>query len=129
MAKNLFVLSKYFEGTDFDKISHQMLKNVSSEIEQYPSGFSNWMYLLSNFQNNFYEVVIVGNNASEQIKELNTQYLPNIIIAGSKGKNKGPLFENRYVENETLIYVCVNNTCKLPVTELKIAVESIKKKE
>lgn len=127
MAKNLFVLSKYFEETGYDEISHQMLKNVSVEIEQYPSGFSNWLDLLSNFQNDFYEVVIVGKDVSEKIKEFNNHYLPNIIMAGSKGENSGPLFENRYTPDATLIYVCVNNACKLPVEDTKIAIESLKK--
>jgi hypothetical protein len=128
MAKNLFVLSKYFEETGFDEISHQMLKNVSVEIEQYPSGFSNWLDLLLNFQNDFYEVVIVGNDVSKKIKEFNKYYLPNIILAGSKEENSGPLFENRYVPDATLIYVCVNNACKLPVEDTKIAIESLIKK-
>jgi hypothetical protein len=126
MAKNLFLLSKYFEETGFDEISHQMLKNISVEIEQYPSGFSNWLDLLSNFQNNFYEVVIVGENALEKVNEFNKHYLPNIIIAGSKGESNGPLFENRYTPDATLIYVCVNNACKLPVEDTKIAIESLK---
>jgi uncharacterized protein YyaL (SSP411 family) len=126
MAKDLFVLSKYFKDTGFDEISHQMLKNVTAEIEQYPSGFSNWLDLLSDFKENHYEVVVVGADALEKVKELNSHYLPNIVIAGSKGENSGPLFENRYVPDETLIYVCVNNACKLPVTETKIAIESLK---
>lgn len=129
MAKNLFLLSKYFEETNYDEISHQMLKNVSEEIKQYPSGFSNWMDLMLNFKSSFYEVVVVGSNASEKIKELNTNYLPNIIIAGSTGEKDGPLYENRYVPDETLIYVCENNACKLPVTDTKIAIKSINKKE
>src|SRR5690606_39284041 len=102
------------------------LKNISVEIEQCPSGFSNWLDLLSNFQNNFYEVVIVGENALEKVNEFNKHYLPNIIIAGSKGESNGPLFENRFVPDATLIYVCVNNACKLPVEDTKIAIESLK---
>ncbi|MCG2417770.1 thioredoxin domain-containing protein [Aequorivita sp. F47161] len=129
MAKNLFLLSKYFEETGFDEISHQMLKNVSEEIKQYPSGFSNWLDLLLNFKNGFYEVVVVGEAAPKIVKELNTNYLPNIIIAGSQSEKDGPLFENRFVPGETLIYVCENNTCKLPVTETKIAIKSLNKKE
>ncbi|MGO3181358.1 MAG: thioredoxin domain-containing protein [Aequorivita sp.] len=129
MAKSLFVLSKYFEETDFDVISHQMLKNVVSEIKQYPSGFSNWLDLLLNFQDDFYEVVVVGSEAPEKIKELNTNYLPNIIIAGSEKENNGPLFVNRYVPQETLIYICVNNACQLPLEDSKIAIKTLKKEE
>ncbi|MEM0517823.1 thioredoxin domain-containing protein [Aequorivita sp. MCCC 1A16923] len=129
MAKNLFLLSKYFEETGYAEISHQMLKNVSGEIEQYPSGFSNWLDLLLNFKNSFYEVVVVGADAPKIVTELNTNYLPNCIIAGTKTEKNNPLFTNRFVSGETLIYVCENNTCKLPVTESKIAIELINKKE
>ena len=129
MAKNLFLLSKYFDNPTYEENSKQMLKNVLKEIEQYPSGFTNWLYLLSNFQNNFYEVVIVGKDASEKIKELNKHYLPNKIIAGSKGENSGPLFENRWVQDKTLIYVCVNNACQLPVEESTEAIKLINNKK
>ena len=125
MAKNLFKLSKYFENTGFDEISQQMLKNISPEIAAYPSGFSNWLDLMLNFKNNFYEVVVVGEKAKTTIKEISTHYQPNIIVAGSKDENEGPLFKNRFVPGSTLIYVCKNNTCNLPVKETKIAIESL----
>lgn len=129
MANNLFILSKYFEGTGFENISHQMLKNVLNEIEQYPRGFTNWLLLLSNFQNDFYEVVVVGKDASKKIKELNKNYLPNIIIAGSEGESNSSLFKNRYVPNQTLIYICVNNTCKMPLEDTKFVIETLNKKD
>ncbi|MDX1783433.1 MAG: thioredoxin domain-containing protein, partial [Aequorivita vladivostokensis] len=129
MAKNLFLLSKYFENTGFEAISRQMLKNVSTEIMQYPSGFSNWLDLLLNLKNDFYEIVIIGEDVDEKVKNINKQYLPNKIIAGSREENNGPLFQNRFVPNETLIYVCKNNTCKLPIKDPKIAIESLNKNE
>lgn len=129
MAKNLFVLSKYFDNREYEEISKQMLKNVLNEIEGYPGGFTNWLYLLSNIKDDFYEVVIVGEKASEKIKELNSHYLPNKIIAGSRGEKTGPLFENRFVKGETLIYVCINNACQLPVEETTIAIKTILNKK
>ncbi|QAA81921.1 thioredoxin domain-containing protein [Aequorivita sp. H23M31] len=129
MAKNLFILSKYFEGTNFEEISYQMLKNLLDEIAEYPRGYTNWLSLLLNYQNDFYEVVIVGKEAQEKIKTLNKNYLPNIIIAGSTSENDGPLFENRYVPKETLIYVCKNNACKLPVPEVEQAIKILNKTE
>ena len=129
MAKNLFLLSKYFENTGFEEISQQMLKNVSEEMMQYPSGFSNWLDLLLNFKNDFFEVIIVGKDVSEKAKQINKHYLPNIIIAGSVDENNRPLFKNRFVDGETLIYVCKNNTCKLPIKDIKIAIELLNKNE
>jgi len=94
-------------------------------MEQYPSGFSNWLDLLSNYQQDFYEVVIVGENALQLTKEINANYIPNKIIAGSTGPSDSYLLQGRYSEGDTLIYVCVNNTCKLPVRNTKSAMELI----
>ncbi|HAV55928.1 MAG TPA: thioredoxin domain-containing protein, partial [Aequorivita sp.] len=77
----------------------------------------------------FYEVVIIGEDVDEKVKNINKNYLPNKIIAGSREENNGPLFQNRFVPNETLIYVCKNNTCKLPIKDPKIAIESLNKNE
>ncbi len=125
MAKNLFLLSKYFEDVSYFDISRQMLKNVSEEIAHYPSGFSNWLDLLLHFKNTFYEVVVTGYNAKEVMSNLNKEYLPNTLITGSETENKGPLFKNRFVKGETLIYICRNNSCKLPIKGTKIAIKSI----
>ena len=125
MAKNLFKLSHFYEASRYSETSRQMLKNVLSEMEQYPSGFSNWLDLLSNYQQDFYEVVIVGENALQLTKEINANYIPNKIIAGSTGPSDSYLLQGRYSEGDTLIYVCVNNTCKLPVRNTKSAMELI----
>lgn len=128
MAKNLYFLSKYFSDSEYKKIAQQMLKNVSQEIIKYPSGFSHWLDLLANFQNDFFEVVVVGPEAEERIKEINKEYIPNKIIAGSTRQNDdGILFANRYSEDETLIYICINNSCQLPTENITKAIESITK--
>jgi len=125
MAKNLFKLSHFYEASRYGETSRQMLKNVLAEMEQYPNGFSNWLDLLSNYQQDFYEVVIVGENALQFTREINATYIPNKIVAGSTGPSGSYLLKGRYSEGDTLIYVCVNNTCKLPVRNTKSAMELI----
>jgi len=126
MAKNLFVLSHHFNSEKYRITASKMLHNIQPEIENYPSGYSNWLALIYNYQNKFYEVVIVGDNAIQKASDINTHYLPNILIAGSTKASKNPLLELRYVEGETLFFVCVNNTCKLPVSSTLEALELIK---
>ena len=126
MAKNLFKLSHYFDIPKYSETSHQMLKNVQLEMEQYPSGFSNWMDLLLNYQSKYFEVVVVGKDALQKINEINQYYIPNKLLAGSTVDSKSYLLEGRYVDGNTYIYVCVNNTCKLPVKDTKSAIETIK---
>ena len=126
MAKNLLILSHHFDNKKYLTTASKMLHNVQPEIESYPSGFSNWLDLMANFQDNFYEVVVVGKDASKKIAELNARYLPNILIAGSTSESKKPLLNYRYIDGETLIYVCVNNSCKLPVSDISEALNFIK---
>jgi uncharacterized protein YyaL (SSP411 family) len=66
----------------------------------------------------FYEIVFAGENANKKRKEFFQSYFPNCIIAGSKLKSEMPLLKERVIENKTLVYVCQNNTCKLPVEEI-----------
>ena len=122
MAKNLFVLSHHFDDKKYANTANQMLKNVVPDIEQYPSGFANWLDLLLHYQTKYFEIVIVGSNALVLTKEINNEYIPNKLIAGSTKDETAPLLELRYVEDETLIYVCVNNTCKLPVEDSETAI-------
>lgn len=123
MAKNLFKLSHYFDNEAYANTASTMLNNVVVEMESYPSGFSNWLDLMLNYTNNFYEVAVVGEEVMEKIKDLNQTYLPNKLIVGSESENDLPLLKNRYVEDKTFIYVCVNKACKLPVTQVNQAIK------
>lgn len=126
MAKNLFKLSHYFDDARFSKTAITMLNNVKPEMQEYPSGYSNWLDLMLNYASPFYEVAIVGKDAKQKITELNKTYIPNKLIAGSTSENNMPLLESRYSPDATLIYVCVNRACKLPVSEVDKAINLLK---
>ena len=125
MAKNLFILSHHLDNKNYLNTSSKMLHNVQPEIEIYPSGYSNWLDLSENYKNKYYEIVIVGKDAKSKIKEINTSYLPNALVAGSLKESTKPLLKYRYIDDETLIYVCVNNSCKLPVSEVSEALKLV----
>lgn len=127
MAKNLYKLSHYFDDENYGNTAITALNNMKPQIKEYPSSFSNWLDLMMNYSYPFYEVVIVGDDAKEKLFELNKTYIPNKLIAGSTDENNLPLLENRYVSKETLIYVCVNKACKLPVSEVDQAINLLKK--
>lgn len=125
IANNLMKLSHYYSNKKYDDIAQQMLQNILPEIEKYPGGFSNWLDLLENYRTNFYEIVVVGAEALEKIEEINTLYIPNKIIAGTREINDFNLFKNRGIKNKTPIYVCVNNSCKTPVNSVAEVIKSI----
>lgn len=127
MAKNLFKLSHYFDDNHYSETATIMLNNIKPEIQDYPSGYSNWLDLMLNYTFPYYEVAIVGDKAKQKISQLNKAYIPNKLIAGATTENNMPLLESRYNPEQTLIYVCVNKACKLPVKEAKDAIRFLKK--
>lgn len=127
MAKNLFKLQHYFDNKTFEKTAITMLNNVKPEMLEYPTAYSNWFDLMLNYTNPFYEVAIAGTEAKEKVSEVNEYYIPNKLIAGSASDSNMPLLENRFNPEKTLIYVCVNKACKLPVAEVDKAVKLLEK--
>jgi len=126
MAKNLFKLSHYFDNEYYLKTSKQMLSNMVSDIPNYGSAYSNWLDLYSNFTEGYFEVAVSGKDALKKVREINQKYIPNKLICGSTTESSLPLLENRFIENNTLIYVCVNKTCQLPTEDTNQAFEQIK---
>jgi len=125
MAKNLFKLSHFYNNPYYLKTSTQMLHNMK-EMSNYASTYSNWLDLYLNLTDNYYELAISGENALQKAIEINQEYIPNKLICGSTTASKLPLLENRFSEGTTLLYVCVNNACKLPTTDSKIAINQLK---
>jgi hypothetical protein len=126
MAKNLFLLSHYYSNSYYLKVSKQMLHNVKDRTDQYASGYSNWLQLACNFTGDFYEIAISGKESLEKIKEINKNYIPNKLIAGSISKSRLPLMEGRFSENETNIFVCVDGACLLPEKGTEKALSQLK---
>lgn len=126
MAKNLHKLSHYFDNKHFYSTAMAMLNNIKPEMQEYPSGYSNWFDLMLNYTQSYYEVAVVGPEVKTKIQALNKSYIPNKLIIGTVSESDLPLLKKRYVENETLIYVCINKTCKFPVTEVAKAIELLK---
>ena len=69
--------------------------------------------------------MIVGNNVDEMMKELHKHYFTNTTLVGSNKASELPLFKDRFQDQKTRIYVCVNNTCNLPLETVLEAVKQL----
>ncbi len=125
MAHNLFVLSHYLDREDYREQAHTMLNQVTDKLYQYGEGFSNWGQLLLHFTYPFYEIAISGDEAPERYTEFQQNYLPNTVWISSTKESELALLENRHVKGKTLIYVCQDKVCQLPVEEVGKAVVGI----
>lgn len=126
MARNLFKLSHYYSNQNYIEISKKMLNNVVLDIKTYPIFYSNWLQLVSDFSHEYYEIAVSGKKALDKIQEINQTYIPNKLIVGAVGESSIPLMEERFNEDETYIYVCVDGTCKRPEKDVQKALSKIK---
>ena len=125
MAKNLYVLGTYFSKDDYTSLAKQMLNNVKAATFKSGAYFANWDILMSWFASPPYEVAILGDDYESIRKAFNTKYLPHVFFSGGTNEGKLSLLEGKLIKGQTTIYVCRNNTCKLPVTDVKEALEQI----
>ena len=126
MAKNLLLLSLYFENKNFEDQSIQMVKNVSDDIQKNPGYYSNWAQAMALQIRPPYEVAIAGNDWQQKLSEMQKNYLPNAIFLGGDNEGKLPLLENKLIKGETMIYVCENKACQQPVKKANEALAQIK---
>ncbi len=127
MARNLIRLSHLLERSDYKNIAQNMLERMTGNISEHPSGYSNWAQLLPDFSGSQKEVVIIGEKAIELLKTIQKHYLPDVIFCASTVPGELPLIKNRYISGKTLIYICQDNTCQLPVETVSEAIALIHK--
>lgn len=119
IAKSLFILGTYLEKEIYLERSKQMLANVFERILKVPSYHFNWGQLFFYMANSTYELVIIGDLAVSEKQNMESLFLPNVLIAGSLTESDLPLLKNRYVPNQTSFYLCKDRSCKIPVTSVE----------
>ncbi len=116
MARNLFRLGVLLDNEEWKTLAIKMTSGLSSIIITEPVYMSHWGILFSEIQQGLNEVVVVGEKLDEMRNEMQRHYFPFAIWLGTKTKSKLTLLENREAKNnETMIYVCRNKVCQLPV--------------
>lgn len=124
MAGNLFQLSIYFHNSYYEKVCLSMLQTIIPAID-YPSAFANWLNVFLNYAPQNKELAICGTDAKQYLSTINEQYLPNIILAGTHKKSELPFLKDRFIEGQTLFYVCQNKSCDLPEVNFETVLEKL----
>jgi uncharacterized protein YyaL (SSP411 family) len=125
MAKNLFLLSQYFDNKDYLEKSIQLIKNVSDDLVKNLGYYSNWAQAMLLQVYPPIEIAVVGKDWKEKLSVLQKNLLPNTIYCGGENGGTLSLLENKKVEGKTMIYVCKNKSCLLPVENVVDALNQI----
>ena len=103
-----------------------MLHNVQKDVIKYGYYYANWASLMLYQVQPPYEVAIVGRKADKLRKQWDTHYLPNALLMGGRKEGGLPLLKNKLQKGKTMIYVCKDKVCKLPVKEVTEALKQLK---
>jgi len=127
MATNLYKLGSLYYKKEWTDKSKEMLGMMAQQIKQDQAGsfYSNWIQLYLNMVQPAYEIAIVGKNAKALRAQMSQNYLGNSILLGDTKESDLPLLKNKYMEGETMIYVCQNKVCKIPVNNVEDALKLI----
>lgn len=126
MARNLLQLGVLLDREDWKEQARTMTSKLLHLITSEPVYTCHWAVLLSELIHEPAEVVITGSEALALRTELHQHYLPFTLTAGSTGDSSLPLLENRLPKSGTLIYICRNKTCQLPVDNVTDVLNQIK---
>ena len=120
MAFNLNYLSEIYELPDWKKLSDKMLVKLKLLLLKFPNSFGFWSFNALNQFNGYFQITLTGKNIKKQRKLLNEFYIPNKIFQSSNEEHSFPFLQKKDYENSCKLYICSNNTCFEPQTDLSL---------
>ena len=124
MARNYYTLGLILDREDFKDLSKLMLAKMKDLLLKNVDYLTNWACLATQMISPTAEIAIVGKDYLQLRKEIDSRYYPNKVLCGTTYESPLPLLENRIAKSdETLIYVCYNKTCQLPVKTVEDALK------
>jgi uncharacterized protein YyaL (SSP411 family) len=127
MAMNLFVLGTMLDNESWKEISYNMVSKLVNLVESEPGHLSNWGICLAAMTKGLSEVAIVGPKAAEFLQQFSLQFQPFSIVQTTKQKSSLPLLQGKETaKGSTMVWVCYDRTCQLPVGSIEEATGRLK---
>lgn len=124
-GKCLLVHSYYFDTPEYINILDGMIERIQNKIQKFPSGYSNWMQVITQRNLGFYQIIVCGTESQSWVQKLHVMYIPNATITHIKVKSQIPLLADKKISEQTLIYICKDKVCQLPVGSIEEALKSV----
>jgi len=125
-AYNFIRLGRILSRYDYEEISYQLSTAFAPNLNKYGRGSTMFLQALSYIEGPSYEVIVVGNKKQSKniISHIQQHVQPNKIIIFKDINNDEELFSflDNYStdeDNNPLVYVCQNYSCKLPTSDLE----------
>jgi len=119
MAMNLYILSRYFDDSNYLNRAEQMLVLLKKEINSAIPWYSKWAQVAILMENNKEELVVSGPEAKDWIYHIQKKYHPNLIFSIANQDSILPLNKNRFSPDKTVAYHCIDTACSLPIVDFQ----------
>jgi uncharacterized protein len=119
MAWNLYRLSILTDEPTWRDHAVSMLESLLQPVVRYPTSFGVWAGFLLELVNGTHEIVVLGDNAPLEGRQLLAAYIPNKIVQiAVRPDETQVLMRGKTVESGTTWYLCRNYACLRPVKTL-----------
>lgn len=125
MQANLKTLSILMDNSTYEDIADGMMFSMMALLKKYPPSFSGWSTYMLKKQVGEVELVISGKNAENTYMQVSKEFLPNVLLNFAKVELNTPLQNGRFSPDKTLLYVCKNKACLLPVEDISVALNQL----
>ena len=136
-AMNCSKLNRITGETKWAEISDKIFITFSNEIQQTPSGYASMVNAFLFNTDNPKEIVIVGSGKDSDtitaIEKIKSEYVPNKVIIFKDTDDElnklSPLAKwtvtQETIDEKTTYYICQDFACKIPTTDLDLALKFI----
>lgn len=126
MAQNLLLLGICNERSEWIERAGYMLQQVTGTAMRYTYSYAYWAMLLQRYAKGIKTVICTGDDAYATAQHILRQYIPHgYIITSEKEIFDLPLLKNKYFTGKTLIFVCKQDACLSPVSDIKATLHII----
>lgn len=125
---NMLRLGRVAGNPGLGKMADQIMKAFGETINQYPSGYTQFMCALDFALGPTKEIVIAGEpdqkDTQQILQEIEKRFLPRKVLLLNSLKDKslgeiaGFVKEQKPIENKATVYICENYACKAPANEI-----------
>lgn len=127
MAHNLLLAGLCMERSDWTEHAVYMLQKISDTAMRYTYSFGYWSTLLQRYAAGVKTVICAGTGARDAVKELRRNFLPHcFIITSEKEIFDIPIVRGKFLTNGLLIFVCTQQSCLAPVSNVAEALRLIR---
>ena len=135
---NLLRLARFTGNTHLEERAMELGRTFSKAVNQFPSGYTQFLVAVDFSIGPSYEVVIVGKSEGDDTREmleaLRTRFIPNKVTIFRPSEIESPPIDRlaEYVkyqvsrDGKATAYVCMNFACKEPTTEVDKMLQLIK---